>query len=42
MPSAIARAFQGSPTQNPSIFPTFMFATICGGGIVTRAASLSG
>src|SRR5687768_16697868 len=30
---ATATAFQGSPTQKPSMVPTFMFATICGGGI---------
>src|SRR5262245_22032834 len=40
--SAIARAFHGSPTQNPSILSTFIFATICGGGIVMRFTSLSG
>src|SRR5436190_4210978 len=40
--SAIARAFHGSPTQKPSILSTFMFATICGGGIVIRLTSLSG
>jgi hypothetical protein len=28
-----ATAFQGSPTQYPSIVPTLMFATICAGGI---------
>ena len=28
MPSAMARAFHGSPTQKPSILPTFMLATI--------------
>src|SRR5579862_7334428 len=39
--SAIARAFQGSPTQQPSILSTFMFAIICAGGIVTRLTSLS-
>ena len=42
MPSAMARAFHGSPTQKPSILPTFMFATICAGGIVISATSLSG
>src|SRR5438128_3549737 len=40
--SAIARAFHGSPTQNPSILPTFIFATIWGGGMVIRLTSLSG
>ena len=39
---ALARAFQGSPTQNPSILPTFMLVTICGGGIVMSVTSLSG
>src|SRR6187431_525302 len=34
MLSTIARLFHGSPTQNPSILSTFMFATICGGGMV--------
>ena len=28
-PSAMARAFHGSPTQKPSILPIFMLATIC-------------
>jgi hypothetical protein len=42
IPSAMARAFHGSPTQNPSIFPTFMLATICGGGMVMRETSVSG
>src|SRR5262249_24976585 len=42
MPSAIARAFHGSPTQNPSILPTFMLATICAGGIVMSETSRSG
>jgi hypothetical protein len=42
MPSAMARAFQGSPTQKPSILSTFMLATIWGGGMVMRATSLSG
>lgn len=40
--SAMARAFHGSPTQNPSILPTFMLATIWGGGMVMRLTSLSG
>ncbi len=35
-------AFQGSPTQKPSIFPTFMLATIWGGGTVMSETSLSG
>jgi hypothetical protein len=42
IPSAIARLFQGSPTQKPSILSTFMLATICGGGIVISVTSLSG
>ena len=42
MPSAMARAFHGSPTQKPSILPTFMLATICGGGMVISETSLSG
>src|SRR5882672_8229890 len=42
MPSAIARAFHGSPTQKPSILPTFMLATICAGGIVMSETSRSG
>ena len=42
MPSAIVRAFHGSPTQKPSILPTFMFATICAGGTTISATSLSG
>ena len=42
MPSSMARLFQGSPTQKPSILSTFMFATICGGGTVMRFTSLSG
>src|SRR5262245_40125005 len=40
--SAIARAFHGSPTQNPSILSIFMFATIWAGGITIRLTSLSG
>lgn len=40
--SEIARTFQGSPTQKPSILPMRMFETICGGGIVMRLMSLSG
>ena len=42
MPSAMVRAFQGSPTQKPSILPTFMLATICGGGTTISETSLSG
>jgi hypothetical protein len=40
--SVTARAFHGSPTQKPFILPTFMLATICGGGMVIRVTSLSG
>ena len=39
MSSAMLRAFHGSPTQKPSILPTFMFATICGGGMVMSEMS---
>ena len=42
MPSMMARWFQGSPTQKPSMLPTRMLATICGGGTVMTLASLSG
>ncbi len=42
MPSAIDRAFHGSPTQKPSILPIFMFATICAGGMVMSETSVSG
>ena len=35
-------SFQGSPTQKQSIVPTFMFATICGGGTVMTLMSVSG
>ena len=34
MLSRMARAFHGSPTQKPSMLPTRMLATICGGGTV--------
>ncbi|MNJ60662.1 hypothetical protein D3C77_564120 [compost metagenome] len=40
--SKIARAPQGSPTQKPSMLPTRMLATICGGGTVMVFTSLSG
>ncbi|KAG0731007.1 hypothetical protein G6F23_015733 [Rhizopus arrhizus] len=40
--SMMARAPQGSPTQKPSILPTRMFATICGGGTVMTFASFIG
>src|SRR5713101_9826441 len=42
MPSAMARAFHGSPTQKPSILPTFMLATIWAGGMVMSETSRSG
>ena len=42
VPSSMARLFHGSPTQKPSILSTFMFATICAGGIVMRLTSRSG
>src|SRR3954465_10112242 len=42
IPSTIARLPQGSPTQNPSMLPTRMLATICGGGTTTAFASLKG
>ena len=42
MSSAMARAFHGSPTQKPSILPTFMLATICGGGTVMSETVLVG
>src|SRR4029450_4139931 len=34
--------FQGSHTQKQSMVPTFMLATICGGGTVMVSMSLSG
>lgn len=40
--SMMARAFHGSPTQNPSMAPTRMFATIWGGGTVISLASCLG
>jgi predicted small integral membrane protein len=42
MPSMMARWFQGSPTQKPSMLPTRMLATICGGGTVITLASFIG
>ncbi|MNV59316.1 hypothetical protein D3C71_1517310 [compost metagenome] len=42
MPSMMARWFQGSPTQNPSMLPTRMLATIWGGGTVISLAPDSG
>ena len=35
-------AFHGSPTQNASMVPTFILATICGGGTTMREMSLLG
>ena len=40
--SAMARAFHGSPTQKPSMLPTRMLATICGGGTVIVFTSVIG
>jgi hypothetical protein len=40
--SKIARAPQGSPTQKPSILPTRILATICGGGTTMVFTSLMG
>ncbi|MCY1314066.1 hypothetical protein D9M70_646590 [compost metagenome] len=40
--SKIARAPQGSPTQKPSMLPTRMLATICGGGTVMVFTSVIG
>src|SRR3989339_1291688 len=42
MPSMMARWFQGSPTLKPSMLPTRMLATICGGGTVMTLASFIG
>ena len=42
MPSMMARWFQGSPTQKPSMLPTRMLATIWGGGTVMSLAPESG
>ena len=42
MPSMMARWPQGSPTQKPSMLPTRMLATICGGGTVMTLASFIG
>ena len=35
-------SFHGSPTQKASMLPTFMLATICGGGTTMVETSLSG
>src|SRR2546426_12208595 len=40
--STMARLFQGSPTQKPSMLPTRMLATICGGGTTNAFTSLNG
>lgn len=40
--SRMARAPHGSPTQKPSMLPTRMLATICGGGTVMTLASFIG
>ena len=42
MRSLIARAFHGSPTQNPTMLPMRMFITICGGGTTTVRTSSNG
>ena len=42
MPSRMAREPQGSPTQKPSMLPTRMLATICGGGTVMTLLSFCG
>jgi len=42
IPSMMARWPQGSPTQKPSILPTRILATICGGGTVMTFASFMG
>ena len=39
MPIASTMGLLGSPTQKPSSLPTFMFATICVGGMVMREMS---
>ena len=41
-PSTMARWFHGSPTQKPSMLPTRILATICGGGTVITLASFIG
>lgn len=41
-PVSIARAFHGSPTQKPSMLPTCMLLTICGGGTTIFFTSLTG
>ena len=42
MPSMMARESHGSPTQKPSMLPTRMLATICGGGTVMSLAPVIG
>ncbi len=42
MPWLTSCSFHGSPTQKASMLPTFMFATICGGGTTMVEMSLSG
>ena len=42
MPWLTSCSFHGSPTQKASMLPTFMFATICGGGTTMVETSLSG
>ena len=42
MPWLTSCSFHGSPTQKASMLPTFMLATICGGGTTMVETSLSG
>ena len=42
MPWLTSCAFHGSPTQKASMVPTFMLATICGGGTTIVSTSLVG
>src|SRR5258705_4780482 len=42
MPSATVLAFQGSPTQKPSISPERMLVNMLAGGVLLRPAFLSG
>ena len=42
MPWFTSCSFHGSPTQKASMLPTFMLATICGGGTTIRSTSRVG
>ncbi len=42
MPWLTSCSFHGSPTQKASMLPTFMLATICGGGTTMVETSFSG